>query len=228
MSHGSEHSLPSSDYEVDAAFEAAMAESAVHPSLPATSTVRASEQLAGLESEMTSLKGEFQKCGVDDVFAFAQDKSTAGDRARRLVTSVLQLQLHPLADEYCTKKTMRERASLQRSKYDAAKWADGCYRSHPPDCFCPDQPDRAAVWKAATSELRSMHLEAMLELRGDKALSHAMTVARSTWVEMWTRRLVRAKEILEERDALLVTPEKITAYFSPGSYKNKSIKRKIF
>ena len=122
MSHGSEHSLPSSDYEVDAAFEAAMAESAVHPSLPATSTVRASEQLAGLESEMTSLKGEFLKCGVDDVFAFVKDKSTAGGRARRLVTDVLQLQLHALADDYCIKKTMRERAAMQKAKYDAAKW----------------------------------------------------------------------------------------------------------
>ena len=210
----------------DADWLGAAAASLVDDSLPPPTPVKLSDQmLTQHRSVMVKLDTAFKEVGVEDVFARVLNANLAGGKAKQMVLAA-NIHEHKGKVKFLQKMLLPVFAKNQKGKFEAIKWADGCYRTHPPDCFVPDAADRLAAWSGSTTQMRIGYLQEMVAARNQDTLTAAMNKYNSEWVLGWARKFVLAQELKHRENELLMTPEKITSYFNKCSPAARGIKRK--
>ena len=210
----------------DADWLRAAAASLVDDSLPPPTPVKLSDQmLTQHRSVIAKVDTAFKQVGVHDVFARVLNANLAGGNAKQMV---LAANIHEHQDKvkFLQKKLLPVFAKNQKGKFQAAQWANGCYRTHPTDCFVPDAADRLAAWSGSTAQMRTGYLQEMVSARNQDTLTAAMNKYNSEWVLMWARKFVLAQELKHRENELMMTPEKITSYFNKCSPAARGIKRK--
>jgi hypothetical protein len=185
-------------------------------------------ELAAHQKNMAILEKEFEKVGVKDVFIFVLDEPMQGGRPAKLVTDLLKIHLHSSSKAFIKKKMLPFECKLQKAKYDAGKWGEGCYLKYPPACFAEGDADREAAWTEAHPQLRKQHCTEMIESRMLSERAKAVVSAKQAWVRLWANKLVLASDMVKENHRLLMTPERISCYFAKSSPAGKrGLKRKI-
>ena len=65
-----------------------------------------------------------------------------GGRPAKLVTDLLRIHLHSSSQAFIKKKMPPFECKMQKAKYNAGKWGEGCYLKYPPECFATGMSDR--------------------------------------------------------------------------------------
>lgn len=195
---------------------------------PPTPSKDCSEDLAAHHKLMDILNKEFLAVGVKEVFVFVLDEPMQGGRPAKLVTDLLRIHLHSSSQAFIKKKMLPFECKMQKAKYNAGKWGEGCYLKYPPECFATGMPDREAAWTEAHPQFRKQHCVEMVEVRMQRERAQAVVAAKQAWVRLWANKLVLASNMVKENHRLLMTPEKISCYFNKSSpAARRGIKRKI-
>ena len=69
--------------------------------------------------------------GVKEVFVFVLDEPMQGGRPAKLVIDLLRIHLYPSPQAFIQKKMLPFECKMQRTKYNAGKWREGCYLKYP-------------------------------------------------------------------------------------------------
>ena len=220
-----EYKSSADEYDFDNDWEAA-ALSCLHHTLDASPVTDKDDKLGQHRKRMAIISQEFKDIGCADVYSLVANSNLAGNRATQLVTGTLHVHAHASATKWIKKKVLPDLCSIQKKTFQAGQWATGCYESYPPETFAADMPDKVATWKEASTELKKEHLEAREEERLQPDKAKAILKAKQSWVLKWANKLLLAKQLKEEEQRLMMTPEKISSYFNNSSPAVRGLKRK--